>query len=95
MYCVYEWDARRDLVKVTAADGFGLRWRQVMTWVQWQQVVDRAATAGQLDLLEFRALVLQVLDGERDRLKLAGGRGRSSTAGRRAARSTRPRHGRH
>ncbi len=26
MYCIYEWDGRRGLVTVTAADGSGLRW---------------------------------------------------------------------
>jgi hypothetical protein len=90
MYVFYEWDERRDLVTVTAADGFGLRWCQVMTWAQWQRVVDRAATAGPLDLLEFRALVLRVLDGERGRPEPGGGRGGRSTAGRRAARWARP-----
>ncbi|MCN0154588.1 hypothetical protein [Salinispora arenicola] len=63
MFCVYEWDDRRELVMVTVADGFGLRWYQVMTWVQWQEVVDLAEVTGQLDLLNFRALVLRVLDG--------------------------------
>lgn len=48
---------------VTVADGFGLHWYQVMTWVQWQEVVDLAEVTGQLDLLNFRALVLRVLDG--------------------------------
>jgi len=46
MFCVYEWDDRRELVMVTVADGFGLRWYQVMTWVQWQEVVDLAEVTG-------------------------------------------------
>ncbi|MGC4885596.1 hypothetical protein [Micromonospora sp. DT227] len=58
MYCVYEWDEHRGLVTVTTADGSGLRWSQVMSWPEWQLVVERAATAGKLDLLEFRALAL-------------------------------------
>ncbi|WP_238324097.1 hypothetical protein [Salinispora pacifica] len=85
MYCVYEWDAHRDLVKVTAADGFGLRWCQVMNWAEWQRVADQAATAGQLDLLAFRALVLRVLEGEWSGPRPAGVPGAKSTAGRRAA----------
>jgi hypothetical protein len=66
MYCVYEWDEHRDLVTLTAADGYGLRWTQVMTWEQWETVADRAMEPGfggpgPTMLEDLRALVASVI----------------------------------
>jgi hypothetical protein len=79
MYCVYEWDEHRDLVTLTAADGYGLRWTQVMTWEQWETVADQAMEPGfggpgPMRLEDLRALVASVI-GSSGSAEDAAGRG--------------------